>query len=324
MGKSMNDYCVVEVTHDVLVGGGARSPRRPAIFVAYDFDSPESKQFKLDLESAIHQTAALATIEVLDGHSFVGEYWPTKVRSNLKKAKLTIADLSVLNQEVLFECGFAWGLGRPILPVASTPAGHTRMPSWFTDIQFGHYSSTEGIGHILDSIAYHLRLRGQRGARQFRRIEGNPRGVALIGCSVNGDSLREMVNTACAQYGMDAPYVIDDVSSLESIESSQVHEAVEASLFIGVLSGGSSDPFIHFAAGAVLSTPTSGESKARLPKRVLLVVPNDQARETMTPTSARKVKEVTVITRTQIHSELFNYGHRYENWRQKQHRCWSA
>lgn len=310
----MDHYFVIEVSRNDLVGGGGRSSPRPAVFVAYDFDSTESKKFRSDLETAIRRTVALTTIEILDGHSFVGDYWPKEVRNNLKKARLTIADLSVLNRDVLFECGFAWGLGRPILPVASTPERHTRMPSWFTDIQFGDYSSVEGMGHILNSIAHHLTKHSQPKGGLVGRVKGNPRAVAITGGGLPDHSLVDMVNAVCNQYGMDVPYEIKDVSILESIESTQVDEIVQASLFIGVLSGGTSDSFIHFTAGAVLSAPRSGGSKTRMTKLVLLVVPDAEAKLNMTPTSARKVKEVRVVTPQQLHNELVSYGQRYENW----------
>ena len=286
----MVNYYVIKITRNDLFGGGGRSSPPPAVFVAYDFDAPESEKFRLDLETDIRRTAALATIEILDGHSFVGEYWPKIVRKNLKRAKLTIADLSVLNRDVLFECGFAWGLGRPILPVASTPERHTRMPGWFTDIQFGHYSSVEGKGHILNSIAYHLTKQSQLKGRQGSHVKGNPRAVAITGGELLDHSLIDIVNAACNQYGMDSPYEIKDASSLESIESNQVDESVQASLFIGVLNGGTSDSFVHFVAGAILSAPTSGGSKSRLTKLVLLIVPDDAAKLSMTPTSARIMK----------------------------------
>jgi hypothetical protein len=79
----------------------------------------------------------------------------------------------------------------------------------------------------------------------------------------------------------------------------------------------SSDFFVHFAAGAVLSAPTSGESKQHLSKRVLLVVPNAQASETLTPASARKVREVSVITPDLLQKELYEYGQRYKSWQKK-------
>jgi hypothetical protein len=315
MGVAMVNYYVIEITRQDLVGGGGRPSPRPAVFVAYDFDSPQSEKFRLDLEADIRRTSALATIDILDGHSFVGEYWPKEVRRNLKRAKLTIADLSVLNRDVLFECGFAWGLGRPILPVAFAPESHTRMPSWFTDIQFGHYSTVEGKDHILNSLAHHLKKQSRSKGRVGGRVKGNPCAVAIIGGELLDPSVIDRVRAACNQYGMDVPCEIRDASSLESVESHQVDETVQASLFVGLLNGGTSDTFLHFAAGAILSAPTSGGSKARLQKLVLLVVPDETDKLSMTPTSARKVKEVRVVTPQQLHNELVGYGQRYENWR---------
>lgn len=104
---------------------------------------------------------------------------------------------------------------------------------------------------------------------------------------------------------------------LESIESGPARAAARASLLVGVLAGKPSDFFVHFAAGAMLSTPTSGESKQHLSKRVLLVVPNAPLHETLTPASARKVREVSVITPDVLQKELYNYGQRYKGWQSK-------
>lgn len=314
---NMTDYCVVEVARHVLVGGVVRA-RRPAVFVAYRFDSPESQKFRIDLEAAMRRTAALLTVEVLDGRTFVGEYWPSEVRQRLLRATLTVADLSVLNREVLFECGFAWGLRRPILPVAATPHERARVPAWFTDIEFGHFLSDEGMGHLVDSVAHHVALRQkQGGGRRPKHGKSNPRGVVVVEHNTNRRLAQEQVAAACSEYGMDSPLVIEDPQGLESIESGPAHVAAKASLFVGVLSGTKSDFFVHFAAGAVLSAPTSGESRQHLSKRVLLVVPNAQASETLTPASARKVREVSVITPDRLRSELHDYGEHYKNWQKR-------
>lgn len=313
----MTDYCVVEIAREVLVGGRMVSARKSAIFIAYRFDFPESQAFRIDLECAMRRTATLMNVEVLDGRTFVGEYWPTEVRNKLLRAEVTIADLSVLNREVLFECGFAWGLGRPILPVAATPSERARVPGWFTDIQFGHFSTEEGMGHLVDSIAHHVDMRRQLGGRRSKRGKSNPRGVVVVEHNDNGCPVSELTDAACKEHGMDAPSIIENPTGLESIESGPIDAVARASLFVGALTGTSSDFFVHFAAGAVLATPTSGESKQHLSKRVLLVVPNQKARETLTPTSARKVREVSVITPNQLQKELFDYGERYKNWQKK-------
>ena len=299
-----------------LVGSKPQNPSQPAIFVAYNFDSPESAKFRVNLEAAIRRTTSLAELDILDGHVPVGEYWPSEVRARIEKVKLVVADLTLLSPDVLFECGFAWGLGRSILPVTRSVQGHEHLPKWLTDLQIGHFSSEEGLQDIVNSISHHIE--GRQRKPRSRSAVATPGKVVVLAQTKGSGDIHDQCVAASAQWGLEILAKGRDVDNLQSIESDLAEEVAHASLLIGELTGRQSDSFVHFASGAVVAVPTAGASSKRLPKKVILVVGRADLRNQLVPVSARKVKIVHVITHDELATALNDYGKQFKNWIKKQ------
>jgi hypothetical protein len=295
-----------------LIGGGPRRKALPAIFVAYRFDSDKSSKFRADFGSAIRRTSSLTDVEILDGRVDIGDNWPKEVRIRLTRAQLVIADLSSLSKEVLFECGFAWGLGQKILPVTASITQRSNVPAWLTDMQWGHYMDDGGLDNLIDSVAQHLRSRNKTRIPP-RSAAAKPPSVFVISNNNEQNGIHDLVQSACREWELENPGILTDVDSLDALEDDRVEEASRASLLVGELNGGRADSFVHFASGAILAKPTSGISSKRFTKRVLLVVPKSYQRD-MVASGARKIKHVRVITKEDLVHELREHGKSYRNW----------
>ncbi|MCI0557634.1 MAG: nucleoside 2-deoxyribosyltransferase, partial [Nitrososphaera sp.] len=122
-----------------------------------------SEQFRESLERKLSETECVRVVTVAVGKLVpLGEKWCGKIREVIKRAKVVIADVTALSPEVLFEVGFAHGLGRPTLPVVSEQSWVGRLPRWLTELQIGHFDSPEGWDNIVNAIDDAVNGRGGR------------------------------------------------------------------------------------------------------------------------------------------------------------------
>ena len=315
------DYFIYHLKNGELTGGGPRSRTRMAVFIAFSFSLQFSSNFRINLEQRIHQTPLLYGVDVFDGKVAVGKHWPSEIRERLGKSRVVIADLTTMSPEVLFECGFGWGLGKPILPVTSNNTEYQTMPRWLTEWQVGHFSSDEGMCELLNSLGQHIAdlSRGRRNAVRTRSAGADPRSVVLLKGQFDSAEIEGQVRQIAARNGMIVYEGDTLVSSLESTKSELAQQIAGCSLLVAPLTNQPSDSFMHFASGVVTSVPTAGASKCKLARRVLLVVNGETEFEKLPSDSGRRASDtVKVVTMHRLTHELMQYGEQFKQWLRKQ------
>ena len=312
----MVKYTTYTLRKGQLSGGGPRKKPKPSIFIAYSFGKTDSQRFRDNLEEAIRRSHSLSQVEVQDGHVRVGASWPTEIRRRLKAARLVVADLSVLSPEVLFECGFAWGLHKAILPVTSESGGFSHLPNWMKEIQFGIHSASGDLASVVDAISQALNDK-RRSPAGANGSSPNPRNIALI-APPSCEHVIDQVRHGCGRYGFDllGPELTGETMS--DIGDGFVSAVASASLFVGRLGNTDLDNQVHFGAGMVCAVPNAGVSKVKFQRRVLLVVGNDERPEVCVSDSARRVAGIVkVIRESQIGLEITAFVQAYRLWEKK-------
>ena len=313
-------YSVYKLTAGELTGSGPRSASKPdSIFVAYSFATKDSHAIRIKFEQRLRRTVSLRNLRISDGHVPVGTSWATEIRQRLTDARLVVADLTLLSPEVLFECGFAWGLGRPILPITRVSPTDAQLPRWLTDLQVGDLSSEKGWGHLIDSVGAHLQEPKSR--RNSRRLPPSIPGlIVVLPTPPITDAIVGHVNQVAARYGMRKPEICEgSVEALAATEPNIVNNVARASLLVAGLNQSPSDSFVHFAAGVIVAHPKAGASRRLLDRRVLLVVPSAKQLSELTADSARRVEPtVRTVTQTDVSAELTRYGTAYQRWDRSQ------
>lgn len=313
----MVKYSVYRLDPGELTGRGPRSQKsRPTIFVAYRFRSKASVNFRIELEKRISELDALRDVRVVDGHVLPGEHWPSKIRKRLKKSRLVVADVSGLSREVLFECGFAWGWNRRILPVVEEHSHHEGLPGWLTSLQVGQYGDAHGWGEILDSISENLTSR-----RRSKVPPPDPIPHRVVWLVEEGDlsRARKQLEESCRRFALTVSQedlVVDDI--YEAGES-LVYEVCRSALVVASLDGSATDCLNHFCAGVVVAKPTAGAATRKLYRRVLFVVRGGMRVEDVLAESARKATQnIRLISGSELGREIMNFGKRFEAWRREQ------
>jgi hypothetical protein len=84
-----------------------------------------------------------------------GEKWRSKIKSALNASDVfmvLLSPTSVKSAWVLFELGLAWGLGMPIIPVATHPEVISKVPVELNNVQvidLGKLKNPEVINRIM-------------------------------------------------------------------------------------------------------------------------------------------------------------------------------
>ena len=88
------------------------------------------------------------------------EIW-CKICANIQGSRAVIADLSGPNANVFLELGFAWGLGRPFIPLAQNPEGLPFDTKPYDAVKYTrnaqHPEIVENVKSLQQKIARHLR-----------------------------------------------------------------------------------------------------------------------------------------------------------------------
>ncbi len=134
--------------------GGPMKP--PTLFIAFRLKSSESVRFRDELEKAIHAHPNLREFRVVDGRTHAGASWAPEVRSRIVGSRLVIGDVTGMKPDVLFELGFAYGLGKPTIPAGSMETRPSSLPTWLTSIQIGSYGTKGAMNGLVSSIVAHL------------------------------------------------------------------------------------------------------------------------------------------------------------------------
>jgi hypothetical protein len=314
----MVEYFVYQLKPGELTGDGPHPRHNHVVFIAYSFNSKTSREFRIKLEQNLRRSTSLCSVEIVDGHTMVGKKWATEVRGRLTKSCVVIADLSELSPEVLFECGFAWGIGKPILPVTENRGLISAMPAWLTDWQVGFFSSQDGWNELVDSLSYHISERANK-RRRTPRSGADPGSIVLLKPHSGLFDFEDQVRLTATRYGMDAEYENTFMDGIEETTSELVERVAHCSLLVAPLLHHRSDSFVHFSCGVVAAAPMAGASSRRLNRRVLLVVESTTGSERLVSNSATRVSQIVrVITPNMLAQELTNYGQLFRRWRERQ------
>ncbi len=305
-------------TYDLKLGEIVSEPRNPGpphaeVFVAFRFNDPASKRFREEIEIRCGGSQALQGVHFTDGHVLLSESWAGKIRERVGRARFVLADVTDLSPEVLFECGFGWGLGRRILPVVQSPSQRERLPRWLTDVQVGHFDDESGWAEIVESVSHFVRKRGP-GTVVQRRPEPRP-GLALW---LRGpdwyEAKFEHFTQACTRCSLEAA-VEDPREGVKGSEESALTRVAQTSFLIAPLDLRPSDSFVHFAAGVVAAKPMAGASKQKLTRRMVKVIRDDIDPSRLVADSARRCKTTVLVTRAEdLAAEMIGIFGNYSKW----------
>ena len=302
-------YTTYRLTSGELTGAGPRRRKEPAIFVAYRFRSTKSKEFRLSLEERLGRFESFSECRIVDGHTDIGSKWASEIRRRLEQALIVIADLTNLSPDVLFECGFARGLGKSVLPVLENVDSRASLPSWLTEYQVGHFADQKGWEDLITSIA---------GVLNHGAVQATPAGSPVPGrCLLlrTGewlDELKPQFSHIAKRFDM----TLAADESVSELDDALLNMASSCSLIVAGLHNTDEDAFVHFVAGMLASKPTAGAAQRKLKRRIILVV-HDDHKETnsVVSESAVRVRSVIHVVRSsQLSDALSAYGELYESW----------
>lgn len=266
--KVWTDWCPpaeITINASELTGRGGGGSRRPTIFIAYRVDFEKSKRFRNDIKGRIQSHPDLADAVVLDGEVPPGAKWPEVIRKRISQAHIVVGDLEGLRPDILFELGFAYGLGRVFIPVFESIPNIERIPTWLKGRQLGHYANIGGLDGIVSSIVTHL------SDSEFVKSPAPPRPISSLVVWLrtlpwNTLALQQL-QTAVNQEGL----TFETYSNGDLTGERIIRRAASAALLIVSLDRTEIDGLVHYIAGAVVSRPRMGAGRKSLSRRVIVL-----------------------------------------------------
>jgi hypothetical protein len=291
-----------------IFGAGGHSSKAPMIFIAYRMQIPDSIHFRKDLEQAIHSYPDLIHFVVKDGHVPIGSQWADKIRQLIKDAKVVIGDVTGMRPDVLFELGFAFGLGKVVIPVVSSHAEVQMLPTWLGATQVGRFEDRTGLASILTSVSAHLV--DPEYSRPRRTPQAIP-GLALWArtLSWNAHALEVFKATAHRE---DLRF---DVKGEPEPDESIIRRAASASLLVVSLDGTAGDALMHYLCGAIVAKPSAGYGNRKLIRRILILEEPGARKIGYVADSLRRCHQTArVITIDELNSEIVEFSAAYRKW----------
>jgi hypothetical protein len=291
---------------EFLSTGGGPSPR-PNIFIAYRMNSDESKAFRFTIEEDIGKHHTLGRCQVIDGRVPVGVDWAPEIRGRIKKAKLVVGDCTALRPEVLFELGFAHGLNTAILPVVSRMEKE-ELPYWLRAKQIGQYSDSLGMSDILASIEAHL-VDPSYLARRLQKPPVPSLVVWLRRLDWNRNA-SEQFHTAARREELKVEF-FDEEDSIDEVLS----RASIATFLVVSLDGREWDDLSHFICGAVVAKPNAGYGSKKIPRKIVVIEPDDVQRYAFCAEGlSRCVETVLICKPDEVLNELTAFSRSKRVW----------
>jgi len=300
-----------------LSGSGPRSTRKTtSIFVAYRFHSEESQHFRDELEKRLKTTDSLKDVDVIDGKSvLLGDDWSGKIREALKGSKLVIGELTALSPEVLFECGYSRGVSRPMLPVVADQTWYPRLPKWLTALQIGNFSDEKGWEMILNTIDKSLN-HGQIPKSNAKFPSPDPGQSVWLPGPTWFDARKDSLINVANRYDMNEPIIDLSAHDIENTYQIVIEHVCRASLIVAAIDNVSSDSFVHYACGLVVSKLKAGVSKRKLDRKLVLVVNDKTVPNSILSQSAIRAHHVIHSTDLEgLNNEIIKFGENYRRWR---------
>ena len=309
-------YLNIDFKPGELTGRGPRAkPADLSVFVAYRFHSAKSTSFRSDLEQRLSIIESLRDLIVVDGKQILlGEKWSGKIREVLRRSKLIVAELTALSPEVLFECGYGFGLGKPILPIVEDSTWYSRLPRWITSLQIGNFENENGWKEIIDTIGKIINK--TISIKHRHKPVPDPGAATWISGNDWFEEKKESFLNTIDRYDMNSPTTITP-DEVENNSEYVLDELEKSSLIVASVDNVKIDTVVHFACGMVVSKNKTGASKRKMTRRVVLVTNENTNPENILSDSARRASHVIKIIKPhEFNDAIIRFGEMYRKWRQ--------
>lgn len=235
-------------------------PRAMTVFIVFDPHSDTGGSFRQSFEDHATERSRLGNLTVRDAQfdgdgAFRDESW-----DSIRGSRIIVADLTSWSPSTLYQLGFAWGLGKPIIPAVHGPTAHIPVPEWLTTIPLQYFGNDLDLGQLVDRLASMLGSRTE--TKLQNRTHGAPGLLIWINPSPQDVSLVEAVEHVVAREllhpakSVDVPKTASVVESLASSPSAD--EVMAANLLVAWLDGTAADAYLAFVCGALSADPMVG------------------------------------------------------------------
>jgi len=299
---------VIEQTEKLLLRAhrGRGEPPPPEVFIAFRLKFEESQNFRSRSEETIIHYPGLTRVKVTDGRVPVGARWADTIRDRIGKSKAVLGDVSGMRVDVIFELGFAYGLGKPIIPAVSRESEIGLIPRWLGATQVGHFENQAGLTNLAAALIEHLTN------PEFQKAPKPPQPVPGLAVWVRAlkwnEQARQQFETQGRREGLRVELINSDTPVQKIIE-----RAASSSLLVVSLDGTEEDTLMHFICGAVVAKPKVGY--ARNLERKILVIQLPSQYSNFAADSLLRCEDIVLATGLDaIGSETQKYGNSYQKW----------
>jgi hypothetical protein len=235
-------------------------PRAMTAFVIYDPATEAGASFRSNLEDRAVERSRLSNLSVRDAQFDDEGALRAAVWESIKGSRVIVADLTSYDPSTIVRLGFAWGLGKPIIPVVHGPASHIAVPEWLTTIPLQYYGNDFDLGQLIDRLASMLATRAE--TRLQDRRHGALGLLTWLNPSSQDADLREQVEGVVSEQ-LSRPTKSLVVPSTPTMGecfalSPSADEAMSANLLVAWLDGTTADGYVAFVCGALSADPTAG------------------------------------------------------------------
>ncbi len=283
----------------------------PSVFIAYRMHSEESKAFSVALEQELSVHSRLATVKVQNGWVPVGtEDWAEEIRRRIGSSSLVVGDCTGMRPEVVFELGFAYGLGVPLLPVVAAGA-RSELPYWLRRRQVGEFQSGLDLGDLVASIEAHL------ADPSLRPRRGNPPPLPALLVWIKPTDWTSQA-TKQFQTLTQRENIHAEIYSDQDPPAKILERATLASFLVVTLDGTEWDAFAHYVCGAVVARPDAGYGAKKLSRRIVVVEPPDAKEREYTAEGLSRCEDTVVVVKpSSVREEARLFLERFRQWRQQ-------
>ena len=285
-----------------------REMQVPSVFVAYRWNINESKQFVTDLAKTLAAHPTLTGWQVTTGHTVAGVAWPETIRSRVHAAKIVVADVTGVRPDVMFELGFAYGLGRAIIPVVDVRDRAYSVPYWLRGLQLGYYKTQGDLLGIVSSIE--TQVMDPAYGRRWRPPQKVPGLAVWLGANEWSETAREQFQHQCTKNGMRV-----ELMDPADANDASIRRAGSAALLVINLDGTEKDALMHYVAGAVVAKPRAAPVGRTVDRRVVVLEAPGEAEAAFCADSLRRCGGTIRLVRVHaMHSTVTTFLEAYVRW----------
>lgn len=289
---------------DTYVGG---KPKSPSAFIAFRVKNSDSKYFRQKIEEAVKTHPYLTNCIIKDGSILGGIKWAPEIRDRIKRASLAVGDITGMHPDVIFELGFAYGLGKPIIPVVANPSQVSESPDWIRAWQILHYSSQEGTNAILKSIIEFMS--GQEYKQILSPKKADPYTAVWLRQVDWNKHPQDQFESWTKRFDLTPKFLFEEQSSDEMID-----EVMKASFIIINLDGGTYDGLMHFICGVSIANL---KNTIGLDKHILVVEKPEHSGRLAAESIKKCPSYIKIVKPNEILDSIDKYGRHLSNWLNK-------